>query len=392
MRRGLLAFIFCGLALPAHAATYGPGFRITSDDQQHVLAFQGRYQWDAGFVTNDAAPSQKDNHGTRRARFGIKGYLFNDWHYNFLPSYEQEQLDIQDAYVTYKGFDKLQFKFGQFKEFNSIEDLSSDLDTILIEPSQAVTTFRPLRNAGAGLLWSKGKWATQLGIFGNNLNKPNQSDDGHSYTARVNTLVYGSEESPSRLHLGFSQRYRVIDSPNNTIRFRLRGETRVLETALVTTGSLTNIESVFETTTEAFWQHYAFTALAEYDRADLNRKTAADLTFDAAALTLSYVLTGEQRSYSLLEGEYDSIEPREPFSMDGNGLGAWEVAARASTLNLNDGDVKGGKINAYSAGLNWYPNEYLKFMANYIYNDLDAKARFPDKNPQFLLLRAQTAF
>ena len=45
------------------------------------------------------------------------------------------------------------------------------------------------------------------------------------------------------------------------------------------------------------------------------------------------------------------------------GRGAWEVAARWSYLNLNDGPVQGGVQTGFVAGLNWFlsPNTRIEF-------------------------------
>jgi phosphate-selective porin OprO/OprP len=59
------------------------------------------------------------------------------------------------------------------------------------------------------------------------------------------------------------------------------------------------------------------------------------------------------------------------------GKGAWEVAARVSSLNLNGtyastvstpGDLSGGGIlTDTTLGLNWYMNPYTKAQFNYIH-------------------------
>ena len=53
-------------------------------------------------------------------------------------------------------------------------------------------------------------------------------------------------------------------------------------------------------------------------------------------------------------------------------MGAWEVAARLSHVDLNDGSganrIQGGILDGVTLGLNWYFNDNLKFQLDYVYN------------------------
>ena len=48
------------------------------------------------------------------------------------------------------------------------------------------------------------------------------------------------------------------------------------------------------------------------------------------------------------------------------GRAAWEVAARYSYLNLNDGPVQGGILSGTTVGLNWYWNPNMKIQFEYL--------------------------
>jgi phosphate-selective porin OprO and OprP len=50
------------------------------------------------------------------------------------------------------------------------------------------------------------------------------------------------------------------------------------------------------------------------------------------------------------------------------GFGAWELAARVSYLDLNDGIVNGGTMVGVSAGLHWFLTSNLKVQFDYQYN------------------------
>lgn len=56
-----------------------------------------------------------------------------------------------------------------------------------------------------------------------------------------------------------------------------------------------------------------------------------------------------------------------------NGKGAWELNARWTTIDLEDGPVHGGEMDIASLGLTWWATPFFGASANYryIWNQLD---------------------
>ena len=50
-----------------------------------------------------------------------------------------------------------------------------------------------------------------------------------------------------------------------------------------------------------------------------------------------------------------------------NGLGAWEIAARWSSIDLNDGPVAGGEMDILSLAASWWLSQYCNVNLNYRY-------------------------
>ncbi|MFO0967309.1 MAG: porin [Gemmataceae bacterium] len=106
--------------------------------------------------------------------------------------------------------------------------------------------------------------------------------------------------------------------------------------------------------------------------------------FSGGYVQLAYTLTGENRSYDKRLGRLDSyyfgrkgLNENAYFvrGEDGSlqwGLGAWEIAARYSYLDLNDGSgattINGGRMDGFTVGLNWYLNDNLKFQFDWVYD------------------------
>jgi phosphate-selective porin OprO/OprP len=99
------------------------------------------------------------------------------------------------------------------------------------------------------------------------------------------------------------------------------------------------------------------------------------LKFNGGYAEASLVLTGETHPYIPADAVYGGISPANPFSLWGGGWGAWEIAGRISTMNLNDqlgttNGVAGGQQTIYTAGLNWYVNGNIRFMFDYLHGNI----------------------
>jgi phosphate-selective porin OprO and OprP len=113
-------------------------------------------------------------------------------------------------------------------------------------------------------------------------------------------------------------------------------------------------------------------------------KSPTNYFFSGGYIQLAYTLTGENRAYDKRLGRLNTFYfgSQGPYNNawfvrgdDGHysvNWGAWEVAARYSYLNLNDGEnlnrVQGGVMNGLTFGLNWYLNTNLKFQFDYVYD------------------------
>jgi phosphate-selective porin OprO/OprP len=107
-------------------------------------------------------------------------------------------------------------------------------------------------------------------------------------------------------------------------------------------------------------------------------------TFDGGYLQVAYTLTGESRAYdkrigTLAREYFGKAGPTSKFFIVrddcGNIIsswGAWEVAARVSYVNLNDGTgvnrIQGGDMNGLTLGLNWYLSNNMNLMFDWAYD------------------------
>ena len=110
-----------------------------------------------------------------------------------------------------------------------------------------------------------------------------------------------------------------------------------------------------------------------------------DYTFTGGYVQLAYTLTGENRAYdkrlgTLARNYYGTSGPYTNGWLvrdeDGHlswGLGAWEIAARYSHVDLNDGSglnrIQGGEMDGFTLALNWYVNANLNVMLDWVFDN-----------------------
>jgi len=126
----------------------------------------------------------------------------------------------------------------------------------------------------------------------------------------------------------------------------------------------------------------------EYLTADADPKGKPSYSADGYYVQGSWVLTGESRPYS--KGTIGNVRPVHDY-------GAFEVAVRYSSVDLNDGPVYGGKEDDWTIGANWYLGQHFKLQANYIFANTTKRYGAPingdaDVDPRVFEMRAQIMF
>src|SRR5262249_45647731 len=104
--------------------------------------------------------------------------------------------------------------------------------------------------------------------------------------------------------------------------------------------------------------------LAYANDAVVGGKGVGNLGFFGWDVQAGYFLTGENRTCARRFGRIATNYLNGPFTPfwfvrdeEGrccSGIGAWEIAARYSVTNLNDGPIQGGVLHGCTLGLNWY--------------------------------------
>lgn len=373
-----------------------PAPLLKTRDGKTSFALDGRMQFDFGAPTNGKTSSNDMNLAVRRVWLGTTGDIDKDWSYRFIVGFENNQTSIYDAFVKYRGIKNADMLIGNLFENNGIDTASGNLVTPLMERSSGITTFRQLRRTGVTINPYGNNWALHLGFFGNDPSNSstsavNANNKGNGFSNRAHIDLINDMKNYQSLHIGFNNTYRWLSTgvnsvtgSNKTMRFNSTGDSNVLGLTLIDTGNIANVQNYYQNMAEFRYQKGSFVLTSEYIKTTLNRSGGLqNVSFDGGYVMASYFLTGEKYGYDYKSGI------QTPASIGNHG--AFEIAARYSVTDLNNRVINGGKLNSYDFGVNYYPNNYIKFMANYILNYTNS-AVAPVKDSQYLMFRTQVSF
>ncbi|HET7024746.1 MAG TPA: porin [Gemmatimonadales bacterium] len=344
---------------------YDGGYLVfQSADSAFKYWLDGRIQIDNAWYT-DSKNSLANGTITRRARLGVKTTLFTDWQGEIDVDFAGNALDVKDLWIGYAGFSNSLIRIGNFKEPFSLETLTSSKYITFMERSY-VDAMSPDRHIGMSYSHWGDRWQVSGGIFGQEVGDVDATgkDEGWGATARFTAapILTGTHV----LHVGIATSRRTPNAAatSNRMRFRARPETYVNQARFLSTGQIANVKYSSYYNAELAAVSGPVSLQGEYTRVDVHRLIGLPMaSFNGGYVFVSYFLTGESRRYLPQEGEFDRVYPHSKH-------GAWEVAARVSTLDLNDFTsgvgILGGQGTNYTLGLTWYVNPNFKFMGNYV--------------------------
>jgi len=373
--------------------TLADGLKFKSADGDFQAQVSMYAQLDAA-TYSDNKTDYADGAELRRARLSLSGTVLKDWDYKMEADFAgvatspatndkpgtSNSVVVTDAYLRYNGFRPASITAGNFKVPFSLEAVSSGKYLTFMERGLPFA-FLNLRSLGGMVSTNGDNWTVAAGLFGDTVTQQNNDDEGWGTAGRITFAPWFQKDRV--LHLGFSGQYRVPDANGDnkkalqTVRFRSKPESDVIMDDLSGTGSLGRLVDTGSIAgdvndyallgVEAAGVYGPASLQGEYIRATVGRVTKNDLAFDGYYIYGSYFLTGDIRNYKADKGVFDIIQPAKPFKLHGDGWGAWELATRYSALDLNDADVKGGEERNVTVGLNWYPNSFVRLMANYVH-------------------------
>lgn len=340
----------------------------------------------------------EDRFAFRRLRLGMKGDVLETMLYKLEVDYNNPgRPEYKDIYLGWKELPYNQtVLLGNQKRPLGMDHLNSSRYNVFMERPLVVEAFnedaRRIGLAAYGYT-DDDLFHWRYGVY----NLENTSTDGRfigdslqlSANARLSSSPWYDHSSGGRgyLHWAIAGMYARPDGDrfpgdtnNNDGRFRTRGENRS-DQRWLNTGRIAGISDYEILGLEAAVNVGALQVVSEFQANWTQRDGGSDLFFHGGYVQVSYFLTGEHQPYDRQKGIIGRVKPFENFFLvdrckggRGFGLGALQIAARYSYLDLSDDNILGGVGNNFTAGLNWFWTAYSKVQVNYIYGDIQEHA------------------
>jgi len=251
---------------------------------------------------------------------------------------------------------------GKFKEPFSMERLMGGGVMPGIERAMGTDALTPARNVGVqlGNSVANNRMTWAAGVF-NDWAFTGESFDraANQLIGRLTGLVMDQPDGSGLLHLGLSGRYS--DVKPGFLKFSTTPEVFQFPTVL-DTGEF-EAETMTHGLIEAYYQRGRLWLGGEAFRTWIGSTAAGDPTFESAWLQASWILNGGSRPYIRERGIFGVLQPERNVT-DG-GLGLFEIGARVSTVDLDDGRVHGGESARLTGICNWYLTGQALLAFNY---------------------------
>jgi phosphate-selective porin OprO/OprP len=397
----------------AHVKLGENGLELSSDDGNFKAKIGGRLQIESQVNWNDpdspAGADLSNGVGIRRARLYTDGTIFKDYEYRFEYDWARNNGGTQgvtDAFLKYVHFKPFGLTIGQQNEGKSMQSVMSNNYLLFNErslPNNAFIEAGPNSKYQLGITAETYDKAWQMpytvrgGITteslgapapGTSSNNPNGNINRNAFSGDISyqlvgrgTLVPFMDKEGNFLHTGLWGSWRSINNnynPDGTLRdggwqYVTAPDTNVDRTNWANTGNLTNPAKGFEAKevamlgAELAGSYGPVHMAAEYMQAQPSGKGYdSDDVLTGYYVEGGWLLTGEHRPYDEKKGTWGRLVPKQNFIF-GNGWGAWELAVRFDSLDMNTKNINGGALSTGSIGVNWYLTSHVRIISDWVH-------------------------
>lgn len=309
----------------------------------------------------DQVDVQHDKAELREMRITNRGDLrfFGGWQYQVNLQFKGLDRDptdtghwtLNDVSLT-RDFAFGTLTFGKIKQTFSYEMVAQNGNEP--ESERLLTPFFKSRDIGVRLedaaMNERATWA--VGVY---------DRDGLQASARVTALPIWRDDGHSYLHIAYTIRYN--STSEGTLRFAGKPESNATD-LYVDTGGLP-ADHAWHAGFEALWASGPYSVRAEAIEARVAASSLGHPTFSGWYVLGSWTITGgDPRPYDRKAGYARRI----PVTRRN---GEIELVARVGRVDLDDGTVRGGTLDKWYLGANWWATQRWRLTLGYGDANLD---------------------
>ena len=226
------------------------------------------------------------------------------------------------------------------------EDATSNTELLFLEraaPAEMVRGHSRRRwPHGVGVFANGDRWYWSGVLTGATVANTGEFDEQKGYLARAAFLPLRGESmaftSAPTSRASSSRGHGCLAADQQRVRLRERPELRNDTTRFVDTGNISAEELVaYGLEAGGYWNNLYLAA--EVFQIDVDRRAQAPIPSSTAGMCRARgLLTGEHRRWNGANGGFQGIRPTNAFDPRGGHWGAWEIAARYTSLDLNDNE------------------------------------------------------
>jgi phosphate-selective porin OprO/OprP len=357
-------------------AGYKDGFYLASRDGTYKLRLRGQVQADSRFFVDHGGGD--DEFTIRRARLDFRGTVAERYKFQLMPDFTEDGVSIEDALVDIDFAPWAELRVGKFKTPFGIERLQSSSDQPFVERS-LVDNLVPNRDIGLRLggKLHREAYEYQLAVMNgvpDNGSSNGDVNDSVDVVGRVFAQPFVNRQYSilRGAGAGFAATYgkeQGDEDDDQLGNYRTSGRREFFEWENSGDGTIAD-GGHWRISPQAKWYEGPVGVLGEYVLSSQQVSyddTRAWVDNQAWQIRTHAMLTGEDATMK-------GVEPDRPFNFGEGDWGAWEVALRWASLDVDpevfrkdfaDPDESARSADALGAAVNWYLNRNVTVYFHY---------------------------
>ena len=358
-------------------AGVGPGFVISSDDDEYQLQFHNLTQIELRQYNNQNMNPTKSGFGIPRQWLIFNGRLTKPIEYFVATNWGFTNLNLLDAFINIHYDDRIQFKLGRFKTPYSYEFYAEPING-LISPERSIffNNYGPNRDLGA-MVWGQVFNKTTdyaVGVFNGVRSGQVDNNNAKDIIAYFNSrpLEKSGIDLFKYWNVGGSTSYNVYNGVARPDVFRTNvpfpGDPTVSPLWMQLNPGVQNFGSEKLWSMHSAWFYKSASVIGEwYSGYETYAKTSSLMKGTHVPnggwyMQAGYFLTGEQVTSRGMVQPLHNFNPK-----NWSGIGAVEMSFRWADMNVDKSIFNfasdqrwTNNTNVVDLGVNWYWNNNIK--------------------------------